>query len=104
GDEFVPVAGNRNRRLEQAAPRQPRVRLMRRLEPGDRTRHGARGAPDPKDLRGAAVELDVDQIHLADGALDSVAGNRDEEIMQTHLPGRRRPDELEAASTRAGQR
>src|SRR5438874_9900469 len=39
---------------------------------GDRTRHGARGAPDPKDLRGAAVELDVDQIHLADGALDSV--------------------------------
>ena len=49
-DEFVPVAGNRNRRLEQAAPRQPRVRAMRRLEPGDRTRHGARGAPDTKDL------------------------------------------------------
>src|SRR5256885_3202516 len=77
---------------------------MRHLEPGDSARHAAGSGAYPKDLRRASVELDLDRIHLANRPIEPVTGDRDEEIVQAHLPRGRGSDKQETTATRTGER
>ncbi len=53
--ELDAVAGELDRRLQELAPGQPSVARVQRLEPGRRSRHGARSRADPEDLGRLAV-------------------------------------------------
>src|SRR5438067_8708223 len=101
--ELVPLARDGDCRLEQAPPRQGRVGAVRRLEPGDRPGNADGGSADPEDLGCPPVELDVDRLHLAQGASEALTGNRDEEIVQADSPRGRLADEQEAAAARTGE-
>ena len=95
--ELVPIACNGDRGLEQAPPRQGRVIAVRGFEAGDRPGNTAGGSTDPEDLRRAPVELDVDGLHLPGRAGETLAGNGDEEVVQSNSARRRFADKQAAA-------
>ena len=103
--ELDALAGERDRRLEQPAPGERPVALVRRLQPGDDAGNGARAFSDEIDLRRRAVEVDVDRLHVRLRRLArALSGQRDEEVEQPIAPVARAVHEQKAAGRRPGQR
>ena len=103
--ELHSAAGERDRGLEEPAPGQRSVALVRRLEPGDGPRHGAGAGADEEHLRRRTVEVDVDRLHVGlHRAAGAAARQRDEEVEEAvgSVPGA--VHEQEAAGRGPGQR